>query len=192
MMRGGPRGPMMMMMEVMRQADADKDGKVTQEEIDALITAKVELGDTDGDGAITLEEFKTFYLDLMARQIVDRFQAMDEDGDGRISAEERDEKFAGVVEKMDRNGDGALSRDDGPRGRHGHGGARAGKRGGGRDHAEYRHGPRHHRMRGDDCGPRGERGGPRFERGPRGERPEMPGAPDMPASPQDDAPAAAE
>ena len=171
MMRGhGPRAPMMM-MEIMRQADTDKDGKLTQEELDAFVTAKVDGGDADGDGTITLEEFRTIYLDLMSRQIVDRFQALDEDGDGRITSEEVNEKFGGAVARMDRNGDGALSREDRMGRIHGRKGEHGGR--------HWRHGE-HHGPRCED-GPRHGRGwrkmdddGPRWERrGPRAEREEM-------------------
>lgn len=129
----GPRGPRgQMMRELARQADANGDGAISQEEIDIFIQTTVDGGDANGDGNVSLEEFKVIWLQLMDRQVVDRFQSLDQDGDGQITAEERAERFGGIVVKLDRNGDGALSRDDMRFGK-----GRGGPRGG--------HGPRHER-----------------------------------------------
>ena len=106
---GGRRG---MMRDFMRQADANGDRALTQEEVDAFITEKVELGDTNGDGSLTLEEFRIVFMDLANRRIVDAFQRQDEDGDGLITPAELDERFGDIVERMDRNDDGVLDRDD--------------------------------------------------------------------------------
>ena len=106
---GGRRG---MMRDFFRQADANGDRAITQEEVDAFIAAKVELGDGDGDGSLTLEEFRVVFMDLANRRIVDAFQRQDEDGDGLITPVELDERFGDIVERMDRNDDGVLDRSD--------------------------------------------------------------------------------
>ncbi|WP_075221066.1 EF-hand domain-containing protein [Acuticoccus yangtzensis] len=202
--RGGPRpphgpgprgsGPRGMMMQMMRQADTDADGKLTQDELNAFVTSKVELGDANADGQIDLEEFKVIYLDLMSRQIVDRFQALDENGDGVIDAAEVDEKFGGVVSRMDRNGDGALSRDDAPR-KMKHGGRRFGSHERGEHRRRFEHeGSDERGMHGrrwdhrdDHAAYRGTR--PEWHHGPRDDRP-MTQPPLMDDAPEDDAPEA--
>ena len=55
----------------------------------------------------------------MRARMVDRFQSLDEDGDGAVTLEEFQAPFAGAVAFMDRNEDGALGADD--MGRHGRG-----------------------------------------------------------------------
>ena len=68
--------------------------------------------DTNGDGALTLEE-------LQARGEA-RFAEMDTDGDGALSAEEliaqanaqAEDRVARMIERMDENGDGALQADE--------------------------------------------------------------------------------
>lgn len=134
----GPRGPRRMIMDVVRQADANQDGALTQDEIDVFIQTKVDGADANGDGNVSLEEFKVIWLEIMDRHVVDRFQSMDQDGDGQITPEERAERFGMIVSRFDRNGDGELSRED----------MRRGKRHG-RHHGRHG-GPRHER--GEDRG----------------------------------------
>lgn len=110
---GGPRGGMMMM--VLREADTDEDGALSQDEINAFIQGKVDLGDADGNGEVTLQEFEAIWLDFTRRPMVRTFQFFDENGDAVISAEEIDSHFGDVVKRMDRNEDGVLNRDDRPR-----------------------------------------------------------------------------
>lgn len=140
------------MMELFRQADADGDGAVTQEEVDAFISSTLQNGDANGNGTVSLDEFKAIWVVLMERMIVDRFQSMDEDGDGEISRAEVDEKFGAIVERMDRDGDGRLTRTD-----------------------------RRHEMRRGEDGRRSERRAARGEdgRGPQARRPEPPSFSDI-------------
>jgi hypothetical protein len=117
--RGGPMGGMM--HEVFAQVDADGDGAVTQAEIDTWRTAQVTAADTSGDGQLSLAEFTPAWAAFMQSRVVDDFQALDNDGDGQITAAEIDARLGGVVERFDQNGDGALSPAD-RMGRGGHGG----------------------------------------------------------------------
>lgn len=126
---GGPRGPHgMMMMEIFRQADADGDGKLSQEELDAFIAGQVSEANTDGTDGVTLEEFEIIWLNLTNRAMVRTFQFMDTDGDAVISQEEIDERFGKVVERFDRNGDGFIDKAD-RKGRGMHHGDRRGRGG---------------------------------------------------------------
>lgn len=108
---GGPGGGEMMQM-LFEEVDADGNGAVTQEEIDAFRAARVGAADASGDGGLTLEEFETLYREFTRLRMVRAFQALDTDGDGVISQAEMDRRFGQVVERMDRNGDGALTLED--------------------------------------------------------------------------------
>ncbi|MEQ6203444.1 hypothetical protein ABMC88_10350 [Sulfitobacter sp. HNIBRBA2951] len=106
--RGG-RGMMGMMME---KVDANGDRAVTQEEIDTFRNGVVSGADASGDGDISLAEFETIYLQMIRERMVDSFQKLDADGDGAVTQAEMDKRFGNVVERMDRNGDGQLDRED--------------------------------------------------------------------------------
>ena len=115
--RGGPDREIL--REVLRQADADNDGAVTQSEIDALRTTLVTGADASGEGDLSLAEFENLYAQLVQSQMVDAFQGLDEDGDGTVTPAELDARLSGVVERMDQDGDAALSPVDRPEGGHG-------------------------------------------------------------------------
>ena len=109
----GGRG---MMLDLFEEVDADGNGSVTQEEIDAFRAAQVQGADASGDGALSLDEFETIYTERVRPMMVDAFQELDEDGDASITAAELDDHFGDVVARLDRNGDGALSLEDHGRG----------------------------------------------------------------------------
>ncbi|MBJ3776069.1 EF-hand domain-containing protein [Acuticoccus mangrovi] len=146
----GPGGPLMMMM---RDADTNEDGALTQDEVDAFLAEKFAIGDTDGDGEVTLKDFEAIWLDLTRPMMVRTFQMLDEDGSAVITTEELDKRFGNVVQHLDRNDDGKLDRADRRHAR--------GERGG-------RHGFRKH-----DRGGCERPDGPRGPGGPRGPRPEQ-------------------
>jgi Ca2+-binding EF-hand superfamily protein len=66
-------------------------------------------GDSDGDGAVSLEEMQAW----RARETAERFEALDADSDGRLTAEEfRDGRRQGpgrTLERFDSDGDGAVT-----------------------------------------------------------------------------------
>ena len=110
--KGGRHGGGMMLQQIMTEVDTDGDGTLTRAEIDAFRTAQVGNVDTDGNGALTIEEFETLHNDFMRERMVDAFQALDADGDGEISTEEFDTRVDRLVNRMDRNDDGAISPED--------------------------------------------------------------------------------
>lgn len=98
-----------MLRTIFAQVDADDDGSVTQAEIDAFRAARIEQADASGDGALSIEEFDTLYREFTRFRMVDAFQHLDADGDGVIDSAEMDSRVGGIVERMDRDGDGALT-----------------------------------------------------------------------------------
>lgn len=108
----GERGGRGMMGQMMEKADANGDRALTQEEIDAFRAATVANADASGEGDISLDEFETIYLEMTRERMVDAFQNLDADGDGAVTQAEMDKRFGSIVERMDRNDDGQLDRDD--------------------------------------------------------------------------------
>lgn len=97
---------------MMEQFDANGDASLTQEEIDAGRQQQLAKYDSDKDGTLNLEEYQVLWMDMNRSRIVDRFQRLDEDGDAIVTSGEFLDPFANAVERHDRNGDGALSKDD--------------------------------------------------------------------------------
>lgn len=116
---------------MLEQFDADKDGKLTQAEIDKSRAEQHAKFDSDKDGKLNLKEYESLWLDVMRKRMVDAFQRHDDDGDAAVTAAEFQERFKNFVARADRNEDGAFTRDDirkrghkGRRGRHGGPGGR--------------------------------------------------------------------
>ena len=110
-------------MEVFAAADSDGDGKLTQAEIDKARNDLHAAHDADGDGNLSLEEFAGLWHETTRPLTVRTFQMLDTDGDAIVTRAEYDRSLAGIVERLDRNGDGGLSMKDG---RHDHDGGRWG------------------------------------------------------------------
>jgi Ca2+-binding EF-hand superfamily protein len=92
--------------------DTNNDGKLTQAEIDQTRHDRFVQFDTDQDGKLSLQEYQALWLDAMRRHMVDRFQALDDDGDAAVTTEEFTAPFGRVVNHMDRNNDGEITRDE--------------------------------------------------------------------------------
>ena len=105
----GPR-----MAEMFAAMDADKDGKVTQDEIAAHRAAMFAAADTNGDGKLSSEELSARELARLSESLPDRTARMierhDANGDGSLSVDEIDE---GPMEdhfaRIDTDNDGAIS-----------------------------------------------------------------------------------
>ena len=99
-------------MEVFEAVDADGDGKLTQAEIDKLRNDRHAAHDANGDGNLSLEEFAGLWHETTRPLTVRAFQTLDTDGDAVITRAEYDRPLAGIVERLDRDGDGSLSMKD--------------------------------------------------------------------------------
>ena len=75
-------------MGMMADLDADGDGVVTPDEARTGLDSLRSDYDADGDGALSLEEFETLHSALIRETMVDRFQYLDADGDGRVTEAE--------------------------------------------------------------------------------------------------------
>ena len=104
------------MLRGLQAFDANSDGAITQAEIDQFRQGQITRFDADGNGTLSVEEYQALWLEQMRERMVDAFQEHDDDGNGQVTAEEFNERYAGLVERLDRNGDGQLSPDDRRRG----------------------------------------------------------------------------
>ncbi len=122
---GHHRGGMMRAAAMfMDKFDQDKDGKVTQTEIDAVVAERFTDADLNGDGTVTLDEFKIAFAEEFSERRVREFQRLDRDGDGKVTKAEFDRAGERMFSRLDRNDDDAIGSDD-RKGRRGGEGRRA-------------------------------------------------------------------
>lgn len=80
-------------------ADADGDGSVTPEELTTRLQTLLSDYDADGNGSLSLDEFAALHAALIRETVVDRFQFLDDDGDGAVTQAEI-AKPARLMERM--------------------------------------------------------------------------------------------
>ena len=73
-----------------------------------------EVGDSNGDGVLTAEEYAALPEANRQRQLQRRFARLDDDGDGMLSPEEFPNPARRLAD-LDLNGDGQITRDEAPR-----------------------------------------------------------------------------
>jgi len=111
-MHGMRPGMRVFAVRMTERYDANKDGKISQEEIDNNRTEWLRRFDTDKDGTLSLKEFEALWLEAHRQQMVREFQFFDKDGDAKVTLDEYKGPLANLVRDHDRNGDGVLSKDD--------------------------------------------------------------------------------
>jgi Ca2+-binding EF-hand superfamily protein len=103
------------------ELDANRDNAIERDEVPASARASfdrlLKRGDDNHNGKLEAEEYRSILADLRTiaeqtkKQTVERFKAMDKDGDGKVSREE----FTGPKPRfdvLDRDGDGFLTQQE--------------------------------------------------------------------------------
>jgi hypothetical protein len=119
--RGQGRGDGMFLQRF-DQIDADKDGKLTEAEIQAWRVAQFAAADADKNGSLSAEELTAMQMARAQARMADRATRMigkhDANGDGQLSAEELAQAGQGMgagqsmFARADADGDGVITREE--------------------------------------------------------------------------------
>ena len=102
-------GMMSVHREMLADIDANKDGALSQDEINASIAARMNEFDANRDNQLSLSEFQALWAEITKPISVRTFQFLDPNGDAEVSKQELDDRFGTIVARFDRNDDGMLS-----------------------------------------------------------------------------------
>ena len=92
--------------------DANKDGRLTLEELEADREQQFARFDRDGDGRLSAEEYQALWLDAARERLARQFRADDRDHDGSVTVAELKRRSAELIRRRDIDRDGALSADE--------------------------------------------------------------------------------
>jgi len=108
--KGGPGGPGMRMS--FEEIDADGNGEVTQAEMDAIKAARFATADTNGDGALSLEELSAQAAERAAAHAERMLEKRDANGDGVLSPDEmtKSHRSGKMMDRFDTDGNGSISK----------------------------------------------------------------------------------
>ena len=81
--------------------DANKDGRLTLEELDADREQQLARFDRDGDGRLSAEEYQAYWLDAARERLARQFRADDRNHDGSVSVDELKQRAAELVRRRD-------------------------------------------------------------------------------------------
>lgn len=100
------RGRMGMMgnfgaQQLLRAVDTDRDGRISQAEVDAAVQARFAQFDADKNGRLSLDEFTALWADLTRPVAVRAFQFLDPNGDAGITEAEADEQLGMLARRFD-------------------------------------------------------------------------------------------
>lgn len=103
----GPRGP----MPDFATLDADGNGAVTPEEMQAKAAARFAAADTDGDGGLSAAELQAQEDQRRAARLNRMIAARDTNGDGLLQADEmapKGDRMTRMFDRIDTNKDGSI------------------------------------------------------------------------------------
>jgi Ca2+-binding EF-hand superfamily protein len=98
--------------KMFKQFDENGDGSVTRAEVDAFLAGKITSFDGDSSGTLSIEEFQALWLEQVRPMMVRHFQFLDVDGNGQVTAEEMNEPAAMMMDRLDRDEDGTVTKDE--------------------------------------------------------------------------------
>ena len=107
---GGPGGPIV--REMLADVDANSDGALSQEEIDAAVDSRFAEFDANADDSLSLDEFQALWAEITRPLAVRAFQFLDPNGDAAVAKSELADRFGSAVARFDQNDDGVLDRND--------------------------------------------------------------------------------
>lgn len=100
----------------MKFFDTNQDGTVTQEEFSIAAASRFTKMDSDKNGVVSADEFRSYVRTRRSEHRQQRYQDMDANKDGQISKDEfllsKRQRAEGKFARMDKNGDGLVSAEE--------------------------------------------------------------------------------
>ena len=99
-------------MRLIESFDTNNDGAVDLSEAVAARADRLAEFDADGNGTLSLDEYKSLWVDAYFERMVDNFQRHDDNGDGEVTVDEFTQEQTRMITRADRNNDGMVDEKD--------------------------------------------------------------------------------
>lgn len=109
---GGRDKMMARMTKLFEDHDVNKDGAVTQDEVDMVRKRALAKFDTDKNGTLSKAEYQNYWADLMEARVTRGFERLDDDDNGQISTDEFIKPLSGIIKRHDEDNDGAVNKEE--------------------------------------------------------------------------------
>lgn len=97
---------------MLERFDANKDGKITREEVETARKAHFGEFDTDKDGALSQGEFRSMMAARQDERAARAFARMDSNKDGKIELGEQGHSPAHMIGRLDADWDGVVTAEE--------------------------------------------------------------------------------
>ncbi len=93
------------------ELDTDSDGQITQSEMQAMGAARFDEADTDGNGVLSAEELIAKAQQQAGKRVTGMIERFDKDGDGALSRDEmpKPRRAGRMFDHFDEDGSGGIS-----------------------------------------------------------------------------------
>lgn len=99
-------------IRLLREADANADGKLTQTEVKKAVHAMFCKADSDGNRSASAEELAEFFRAKRTDKIRGKFAGLDKNSDGKVTRKELGDRESHLFDRLDENTDGAVTREE--------------------------------------------------------------------------------
>jgi hypothetical protein len=97
---------------LMEGMDADGNGTLSSAEVETFVATRAAEVDADKDGTITVEELDAWIEQQRLKRMAERLARMDSDGNGTVTVEEFRASHVWRMARLDRDGDGTIEPDE--------------------------------------------------------------------------------
>ena len=100
------------MVKILKEIDQNNDDAISREEVTIWQESQISNFDKNSDSEIDLSEFEGLWLKRSRNKMVNKFQNLDENGDGKVTIDELSERVNGIFDMLDDNGDGIVTKSE--------------------------------------------------------------------------------
>ncbi len=111
-MKHGGYGGSSKISKILKEIDQNNDDAISREEVTIWQENKISNFDKNSDSAIDLSEFEGLWLKRSRNRMVDKFQNLDDNGDGKVTIDELSERVNRIFDMLDDNDDGIVTKSE--------------------------------------------------------------------------------